>query len=91
MSIKARISFKLLSFMYNCFVGNASVYLTELLFKSVPGKLELRSLKAFNLNYTVPFTKRNTFIDISFSTIGPKLWNSLPAHIELSETMVLRS
>ena len=31
--VKARINFKLLSFMYNCFVGDAPVYLTELLSK----------------------------------------------------------
>ena len=28
--IKARISFKMLTFMYNCHVGHAPVYLTEL-------------------------------------------------------------
>ena len=85
--VKARINFKLLSFMYNCSVGDAPLYLTELLSKRVPGTLGLRSSKSININYVVPFNKRKTFNDRSFSTIGPRLWNSLPADIQLSKSL----
>ena len=73
--------------MYNCSVGDAPVYPTEFLSKRVSGKSWLRSLKSINENYIVPFNKKNTFNDRSFSTISPRLLNSLPAEIQLSNSL----
>ena len=82
--IKARITFKLLTVMYNCTVGNAPEYLTELLSKQNVRREGLRSNKNQNTCYMVPSNKRKTFSDRSFSTAGPKLWNSLPESIRQS-------
>ena len=43
--INSRIAFKLLTFMYNCSVGEAPLYLSELLTKQVPNQ-KLRSAQS---------------------------------------------
>jgi hypothetical protein len=84
--IKARINFKILCFMYNCHMGNAPVYLTELLTMHVSGRPGLRSANCGTL-YNIPVNKRKTFSDRSFSTVGPRLWNSLPLDVRQSESL----
>ena len=84
--VKARITFKLLTFMYNCSVGHAPVYLTELLSPQVP-KRSLRSANVAEGRYEVPFNKRKTFSDRSFGTVGPRLWNSLPLNVRSSGSL----
>ena len=84
--VKTRIQFKLLSFMYNCSVGCAPVYLTELLSPQVPNRSGLRSSNYTEGCYAVPFNKRKTFSDRGFSTVDPLLWNTLPLDIKQSES-----
>ena len=75
--IKARIRFKILTYMHNCSVGNAPSYLTEILSHKV-SKRTLGSSEWSIGCYEVPYNKNKTFSDRSFSMIGPKLWNELP-------------
>ena len=84
--INSRISFKLLTFVYNCSVGEAPLYLSELLTKQVPNQ-KLRSAQSIEGCYVVPFNKRKTFSDRSFGTIGPRLWNSLPLEIRRAKPL----
>ena len=84
--IKARIDFKILTYMYNCTVGNAPLYLKELLNNQV-SKRNLRSSQSSAFSYVVPFNKNKTFSDRSFSTVGPKLWNELPLLIRQSKSL----
>lgn len=84
--IKARISFKILTYMYNCSVGNAPSYLTELLCLK-QSKRVLRSSESSVNCYAVPFNKNKTFSDRSFSTIGPKLWNDLPVSLRRCDSV----
>ena len=63
--VKARITFKILTYMYNCLIGNAPTYLTELLTEKHVGRSGLRFTiiqKSFIL-YDVPFNKKSTFSD----------------------------
>lgn len=85
--IKARINFKILCTMYNCFVGNAPAYLCELLQKPISNRTNLRSADNAEYSFTIPFNKRKTFKDRSFSTVGPSLWNKLPLYIRQSTTL----
>jgi hypothetical protein len=81
--IKARITFKMLTFMFNCSVERAPAYLNELLIE----KTQRRSLRSSSTSsgcYEVPFNKRKTFSDRSFSTVGPRLWNELPLKLRNS-------
>lgn len=84
--VKARISFKILTYMFNCSKGNAPDYLTELL-ESKSAKRVLRSSECVDNCYNVPFNKRKSFADRSFSYIGPKLYNQLPTEIRNSNTI----
>ena len=84
--INSRIQFKLLTFMYNCYVGEAPLYLTELLTKHVPIQ-KLRSAQSSEGYYNVPFNRNKTFSDRSFQTIGPRLWNNLPLDIKQSKSL----
>ncbi|VDI82656.1 Hypothetical predicted protein [Mytilus galloprovincialis] len=79
--IKARITFKILTYMYNCHVGNAPSYLINLLNPQV-SKRSLRSSESSIGCYAVPYNKKKTFSDRSFSTIGPKLWNELGTNVK---------
>ena len=72
--------------MYNCYVGNAPQYLIELLSSKV-SKRTLRSSESSVGWYTVPYNKKKTFSDRSFSTVGPKLWNELPLSLKQSESV----
>ena len=82
--IKFRIRFKILLLVYKCLNGLAPSYLTELLkLKSTMSRLGLRSTCDRTL-LCVPFTKRKTFADRSFSIAGPRLWNDLPKTIRES-------
>ena len=83
---KARIIFKILANMYNCSVGNAPSYLTELLCLK-QSKRVLRSSESSVNCYALPFNKNKTFSDRSFSTIGPKLWNDLPVSLRRCDSV----
>ena len=84
--IKARITFKILTYMFNCSAGNAPQYLTELLTCRV-SKRTLRSSESSVGCYEVPYNKKNTFSDRSFSTVGPRLWNALSLKLSQSESV----
>jgi len=84
--IKARINFKILCTMYNCFIGNVPVYLTELLHKPVLKRPNLRSAEDMDYCFALPIIKTKTFNDISVSTVGPTLWNKLPLYIKQSSS-----
>ena len=47
----------------------------------------LRSYQDEVISYRIPFAKHKTFADKSCSVAGPKIWNSLPAELNLSETV----
>jgi len=68
--------------MYNCFIGNAPVYLTELLHKPVLKRPNLRSAEDMDYCFALHFNKRKTFNDIIVSTVGQTLWNELPLYIK---------
>ena len=37
--------------------------------------------------YEVPYNKKKTFSDRSFSTVGPRLWNTLPLELRQSDSL----
>ena len=84
--IKARISFKILTYMFNCSVGHAPLYLVELLSRPELKRSGLRSNNNIN-DYAVPFNRNKTFSDRSFSSVGPLLWNRLPQSVRSAESV----
>jgi hypothetical protein len=71
--------------MYNCYVGEAPLYLIELLTKHVPIQ-RLRSAQSSERYYKVPINKHKRY-EKSFETIGPLLWNNLPLDIKQSKSL----
>jgi hypothetical protein len=84
--INARITFKICTFIFNSSIGNGPAYLTSLLTKKMPSR-HLRSAASSEGCYVVPFNKKKTFSDRSFSTVGPRLWNELPIDIRQSDSV----
>ena len=69
--IKQRIKFKILTLVYKCINNQAPSYLQNLLTVNPRSDRSTRSNSKFK-QLTVPFTKRKTFADRSFSVVGPK-------------------
>ena len=76
--------------MFKCYKGEAPKYLCELLEIEVRTGISkgLRSYQDETLLYRIPFARHKTFADRSFSVAGPKIWNSLPVELCLSETVI---
>ena len=77
--IESRIVYKLMLLTYKGTTGYLPSYLTNHLIPYVPGRPNLRSGDDKTL-LVIPRTER-THGDKAFSTIAPRLWNSLPLHI----------
>lgn len=71
---------------YKALHGLAPHYLSELLTPYSPAR-DLRSSEAGLL--IVPLTRLKSMGDGAFSSIAPKLWNSLPAEIRQAESLKL--
>ena len=77
LSIRQRIDFKVCTLVFRSLHGMAPGYLADLLKPDQSHKPGLRSQNT-NGALHVPFNRRKTFADRSFSVFGPKTWNSLP-------------
>ena len=80
--IRSRIDFKVAVLVFKCVNGMAPRYLSDLLH---PRKLDRVSRSSRHdhdaVIFYIPFNRRKTFADRSFSFSGPTVWNSLPAVI----------
>jgi hypothetical protein len=81
--VEQRIIYKLLLLTFKCLHGLAPSYLSDLL-KRKPSQ-GLRSDDKMQL--IVPSSCRVTYGDRAFTVAAPILWNSLPVHIRLLETV----
>uniref|UniRef100_A0A8C6NUT7 HECT-type E3 ubiquitin transferase n=1 Tax=Nothobranchius furzeri TaxID=105023 RepID=A0A8C6NUT7_NOTFU len=82
--VEYRIQFKVLVLTYRALNNQAPSYLSELLSPHTTS-LNLRSTSENLL--AVPRTRLKTKGDRAFQTIAPRLWNSLPSNLRLSNTV----
>ncbi len=82
--VSFRVDFKILMLTYKALHGLAPQYLSELLIPYTPTR-DLRSSETGLL--TVPLTRLRLMGDRAFSSLAPKLWNSLPIEIRQAETL----
>ena len=75
--IRQRINFKVCTLVFRSLHGMAPGYLADLLKPDQSRKHGIRSQNTTGV-LLVPFTRRKTFADRSFSVFRPKTWNSLP-------------
>ena len=71
--------------MYKCLNKQAPEYLQNLLVE-MPTQSGLRSELTYK-KLLIPFTKRKTFSQRSFSVAAPTLWNSLPLSVKQASTL----
>ena len=85
LNFKERIAYKVAMLVFKCKVGTAPRYLTDLINTSNPNKCILRSSMS---NDIVPvFCKTSTAMKGSLASAGPRIWNSLPAHLKASKSL----
>ncbi|KAI5086485.1 hypothetical protein C0J45_23351, partial [Silurus meridionalis] len=82
--VSFRIEFKILMLTYKALNNLAPQYLCELLTPYTPSRA-LRSSEAGLL--TAQKTRLKTVGDRAFSSLAPKLWNSLPSEIRNAESL----
>ena len=83
--IESRSKFKILLLVYECLYGLTPSYLSKRL--SLKPYRGLRSDDKLVLNVPTTKLKTKTYGDRCFSIAGPNLWNQLPSHIRLSESI----
>ena len=82
--VHARITFKLLLFIYRIINHMAPEYLKDIITLSEP-KYNTRSSDKLKLD--IPTTNLKTVGDRAFSVAGPKLWNNLPGDIQRAPSL----
>ena len=83
--IQERINFKLATIMYKCINNIALAYLLEMVISQLPHTRRLRSTHR-GLLYTTK--SRTEFVHSgSFKSMGPCIWNTLPANIKNSNNI----
>ena len=80
-----RIEFKILTLMYRCLNKQAPEYLQSLLVEMPTQSSGLKSELTYK-KLLIPFTKRKTFAQRSFSVAALTLWNGLPLNIKQVNT-----
>ena len=79
--VRERIRHKTLTLVHKCLMGNAPMYLQDLLQEHEGGQRHLRSnMKHKHLK--IPYIKKKTFAARSFSILGPAWWNELPNELK---------
>ena len=78
--IQSRIEYKIALLVFKCLMGNALIYLYNLLCIST-GLDSVPELGNNKNKLIVPYVKNKSFAACSFSIYGPRLWNSLSFNI----------
>ena len=79
------IVFKTCMIMYKCITSSASLYLQELVITKHNRKICSSSSKKLPVNRCKTSMAQNS----SFSSMGPRLWNSIPYHLVCAESIEL--
>ena len=81
--IRQRIKYKLATIVFKCLSTNykAPNYLTDLLIQLPKPKRNLRSSINSSNKLVIPFVKKKTFAECSFSVTAPQIWNGLPDNL----------
>ena len=82
--VSFRIDFKILLLVYKSLHGQAPEYITDMLPRYAP----CRPLRSSDTELiTVPKARTKRHGEAAFSFYAPKLWNTLPEHLRLAETV----
>ena len=79
--IRKRIDFKIAILVFKCVHNCAPKYLQELLVAAPSRRVSRSTYADDGLLFQIPFCRRNTFYERSFSVSGPTVWNRLSASV----------
>ena len=85
LKFRERIAYKVAMLVFKCKAGTAPGYLIDLINRSNPNKCILRSSTSNDI--VSVFCKTSTAMKASFASAGPRIWNSLPAHLKTSKSL----
>ena len=84
--VRARIEFRLMTYVYKCLHDRAPLYLRDMLHLYTTGR-PLRSSSDESLLH-VPRTRKNIGLR-AFSATGPRLWNDIPRTVRESDSLAM--
>ena len=84
--VQYRIQFKIILLVYKAVNDLASSYLKELMHCRTSQRI-LRSNR--NELLQIPYSRLKTYGDRSFCVAGPRLWNELPVHLRMCESLTI--
>ena len=84
--VKERIEFKILFFVFKCFMDCAPSYINDLIIPYVPGRNGLRSCSDTRI-LTIPKT-RLAIANKGFFAAAPSLWNVLPYNMRHASSLI---
>jgi hypothetical protein len=84
--VRQRIDFKVLVLVFKSIHQQTPMYISDLLQTRTIPRI-LRSTSSPAPQFTEQRTKNSTFADRAFSCYAPRIWNRLPVHIKLSESL----
>ena len=83
--IRFRCEYKMLLHVYRCMKGQAQKYLQQ---KLIQKNLAWVTCSATDCNlFQILYNKRKTLADCGFSSVGPRLWNSLPLELQTTSSV----
>ena len=85
--VRERIEFKLAVLVFHCLHGTAPPYLANELCRvaDIDARRGMRSASTSAL--VTPSSRRSTVGDRAFFVAAPRIWNSLPSSVTMSETL----
>ena len=87
LKIQEQITYKVATIMYRCINNIASAYLSEMVISQLPHTRSLR-LTHKGLLYTTK-SKTELVHSGSFKSMGPHIWNTLPANVKKSNNIYI--
>ena len=82
--VSFRIDFKIILLVYKSLHSHAPEYMSDMLSRYTPS----RSLRSYGTElFTVPKARKKRHGEAAFSCYAPSLWNTLPEHLRMIETV----
>jgi hypothetical protein len=84
-NVKERYEYMMSCLIYKCINGMAPVHLCNSINKI--SDLNIRENRSININDLYKPHFKHKYMDMSFQSAGPKIWNKLPSTIKSSKTL----
>ena len=83
--VRQRVTFKIAVLVLQCLTGQAPAYLADDC--QLTSDVSTRRLRSTDIAMCVVRRSNNSFGDRCFAAAGPRLWNMLPIHLRLCDSL----